>query len=123
MAPHVLVPFVDSPEAKEALAYAFELFSDAEVTVIYVANESAPTDVSHRHLEEAETIAADYELPVEFTLLHGTPREEIVEFAETNDVDHIVMGSRGRSGMSRLLLGSVAETVVRRSPVPVTVVR
>ena len=53
----------------------------------------------------------------------GKPAREIVSYAEKGDVDHIVMGSRGRSGLSRLLLGSVAETVVRRAPTPVTVVR
>lgn len=39
------------------------------------------------------------------------------------DVDHVAVGSHGRSGVSRLLLGSVAESVMRRPPVPVTVVR
>ena len=47
----------------------------------------------------------------------------IVEYVETHDVDHVVIGSHGRKGLSRVLLGSVAELVVRRSPVPVTVVR
>ena len=42
---------------------------------------------------------------------------------EARDIDHVVMGSHGRSGLSRVLLGSVAENVVRRSTVPVTVVR
>lgn len=53
----------------------------------------------------------------------GAPAREIVEYAETEDVDHIVMGSHGRSGLKRFLLGSVSELVVRRSPVPVTVVQ
>jgi len=44
-------------------------------------------------------------------------------YAEDLDVDHIVMDSHGRSGASRVLLGSVAETVTRRSPVSVTIVR
>jgi nucleotide-binding universal stress UspA family protein len=43
--------------------------------------------------------------------------------AEDHDVDGIVMGSHGRSGISRVLLGSVAETAVRRAPCPVTIVR
>jgi len=46
-----------------------------------------------------------------------------VEYAEESDVDHIVIGSHGRSGVSRILLGSVAESVVRRADMPVTVVR
>jgi nucleotide-binding universal stress UspA family protein len=47
----------------------------------------------------------------------------IVTYADENDVDHVVLGSHGRKGLTRVLLGSVAEAVVRRSPVPVTVVR
>ena len=50
-------------------------------------------------------------------------RREIIGFAEDNDVSHIVIGSHGRTGASRVLLGSVAQTVVRRAPTPVTVVR
>ncbi len=53
----------------------------------------------------------------------GKPARKIFEFVSENDVDQIVMGSHGRSGVSRLLLGSVAESVIRRSPVPVIVVR
>ncbi|MFW6265865.1 MAG: universal stress protein, partial [Halanaeroarchaeum sp.] len=44
-------------------------------------------------------------------------------YVEETDVDHVVIGSHGRSGVGRILLGSVAERVVRRSPTPVTVVR
>jgi nucleotide-binding universal stress UspA family protein len=46
-----------------------------------------------------------------------------VDYAAEHDIDHIVVGSHGRTGASRILLGSVAETVARRSPVPVTIVR
>lgn len=53
----------------------------------------------------------------------GRPARTIVEYVEDHDVDHVVVGSHGRSGLSRTLLGSVAERVVRRSSVPVTVVR
>jgi nucleotide-binding universal stress UspA family protein len=60
---------------------------------------------------------------VDTTAEVGGPANAIVECAEEESVDHIVTGSHGRSGVTRILLGSVAETVVRRSPVPVTVVR
>ena len=53
----------------------------------------------------------------------GRPAATIVEVAEAVGADHVVVGSHGRKGVSRLVLGSVAESVVRRSPVPVTVVR
>jgi len=123
MTDHVLVPFADSTEAKKALKHALTSFPDDTLTVIHVGNANAPSDGGRRHLEAAEEIANGHETPVETELLQGDPKDEIIQFAERRDVDHIVMGSRGRSGMSRLLLGSVAETVVRHSHVPVTVVR
>ena len=53
----------------------------------------------------------------------GDAREAILKLAETLHADLIVMGSHGRSGLSRLVLGSVAESVVRRAPCPVLIVR
>ncbi len=60
---------------------------------------------------------------VERVIEVGRPTKVIVEYADEHDINQIVMGSHGRSGMSRILLGSVAEIVVRRASVPVTVVR
>ena len=56
-------------------------------------------------------------------LLEGHPSKEIIDFAENNDIDLIVMGTLGKTGLDRFLMGSVAETVVRNSKVPVLVVR
>ncbi|SFR43925.1 MULTISPECIES: universal stress protein [Halorubrum] len=53
----------------------------------------------------------------------GTPHSAILEYASANDVDLVVMGTHGRTGVERYLLGSVAEKVVRLSDVPVTTVR
>ncbi len=56
-------------------------------------------------------------------LWEGHPSTEIITFAENNDIDLIVMGTLGKTGLNRFLLGSVAEKVVRNSKVPVLVVR
>jgi universal stress protein A len=53
----------------------------------------------------------------------GTPATSIVEYAAGRDMDLIVMGTHGRGGMAHLLMGSVAERVVRTAPVPVLTVR
>lgn len=53
----------------------------------------------------------------------GKPAAEIVEYARDNEVDLIVIGSHGRSGLERVLLGSVAESVVRKAPCPVLTIR
>jgi nucleotide-binding universal stress UspA family protein len=57
------------------------------------------------------------------TLVSGNPSEEIVRLAQLEKADLIVMGTHGRRGLSRALLGSVAEQVLRTSPVPVLAVR
>jgi len=53
----------------------------------------------------------------------GRPAGPIVAYVEDNDVEHVVMGSRGRDDLSRVILGSVASNVVEGSPVLVTVMR
>jgi nucleotide-binding universal stress UspA family protein len=60
---------------------------------------------------------------VESTIVEGRPNLEIAEFAEAYNIDLIVLSSRGRSGFSRWLLGSVADRVVRGATVPVLLVR
>lgn len=60
---------------------------------------------------------------VESVILEGNPAHEIVDFAEKNDIDLIIMGTLGRTGIQKFLLGSVAENVVRHSRKPVLVVR
>ena len=53
----------------------------------------------------------------------GTPFLEIIRYAKQNDIDLIVMGTHGRSALKQVLLGSVAEKVVRKAPCPVLTVR
>jgi nucleotide-binding universal stress UspA family protein len=60
---------------------------------------------------------------LETEIVMGRPARAIVEFAEANEVDGIVLGSHGRDRVAQVLLGSTAETVVRRAPCPGTVVR
>ena len=74
-------------------------------------------------LEEAEATAAEANLDIETDSTVGRPARTIVEYADEEGFDHIIVGSHGGKGLSRVLLGSVAETVVRRSSVPVTVAR
>jgi universal stress protein A len=52
----------------------------------------------------------------------GIAEEEIVKFAKEEDIDLIIMATHGRSGLSHVLMGSVAEKVIQQSPVPVLVV-
>jgi len=136
----LLVPVDGSPQSKEALQYAVETFPDAELVVVHVLNPTAGgSDIDGMIADTAGVISEQREFAdeqfdeareivgadriVDTDLLVGRAAAEIVSYAEDNEVDEIVMGSHGRDGAARLLLGSVSETVVRRSPVPVTVVR
>ena len=76
-------------------------------------------------LEDALSLVAneDQSLAVVRVLRMGTPAESIIEYAREHNCDLIVMGTHGRTGLSHLLMGSVAERVVRFAPCPVMVVR
>lgn len=64
---------------------------------------------------------ADADVPCEHRLVRGDPATEIVRLAEEVQASMIVMGTHGRTGVLRLLMGSVAEVVVRRAPCPVLI--
>ncbi len=76
-----------------------------------------------RILNDAAEVARKAGVPVETRTLTGIPFEEIVRAGEELAADLIIMGTHGRTGMSHLLLGSVAEKVVRKAPCPVLTVR
>jgi len=85
------------------------------------------TEALHSEGESAlatvESRADDHDIPVESEILEGSPAQEILGYAEAANCDIVVMGTHGRTGVDRLLLGSVAERVVRSSPVPVVTIR
>jgi nucleotide-binding universal stress UspA family protein len=60
---------------------------------------------------------------IKYVVLKGTPSEEIIRFAEDNQVDLVVMGTHGRKGLDRVLFGSTAEKVVKGASCPVLTVR
>jgi len=86
-------------------------------------------DVRGAVAEHGQQVVADAadaigdDVTVETVVLDGNPYERIIEFADENDADLIVMGTHGRTGVDRYLLGSVTEKVVRTSDVPVLTVR
>lgn len=67
-------------------------------------------------LEEYETLAAEYGTSIETELAYGTPSRAILGAVDDLSADHIIIGSRGRTGVGRVLLGSVAETVAKERP-------
>jgi nucleotide-binding universal stress UspA family protein len=136
----VLVPYDGSPPAQKAVKHAVAVAGDEEIILLRVVEVAdgmidAGLDIVKERIKESQgeglgevseeimTLleAEDVEYQVETVV--GKPGREIVSFAEEHDVSQIVIGSHGREGVSRALLGSIAENVVRRAPTTVTVVR
>lgn len=72
---------------------------------------------------EIEEMGKESGVTVNTILLQGYPAQEILNFAEKNDIDMIVMGTRGKTGIDRFLVGGVTEKVVRNAKAEVLVVR
>lgn len=136
----ILVPVDDSELSERALSYAIQENPDAEFTLIHAYGlpknagrgaviqlddeiEQAAKKGAEKVLERARDVAAQagYDGEIETIAQRGDPEKVITAHAE--DADAVYIGSHGREGTSRILLGSVAEKVVRRSPVPITVVK
>lgn len=137
---HLLVPVDFSTYAETALTYAMTLASKlgARLTLMHVIH-LAPLGVAEGgavlpYLEAVEAQAqagmADYRervqaagLKVDVVIVHGVPFQSIIDTAIEHKVDLIVMGTHGRTGLRHVLLGSVAEKVVRLAPCPVLIAR
>jgi len=85
--------------------------------------EKQTGDLAREYLERVAAGVREHNIPVQVITTEGRPYLEITRFAETNQVDLIVMTTRGQSGVSRWLLGSIADRVVRGASVPVLLVR
>jgi len=135
----ILVPTDGSPAADAAVEHAVTLADrfDATLHALYVVDATAysaieaGTDIVAEALEtEGEDAvsriaeaADDADLPVVESVTSGTAYRSILEYADGNDIDMIVMGTHGRRGLDRYLLGSVTERVVRSANQPVLTVR
>jgi nucleotide-binding universal stress UspA family protein len=139
---HVLVPIDFSDTADRALEYAIALAQQlhARLTLLHVlhlpplAMGDMTTGVPVSALDELENDAQQLlqasldqvqraGIQVDGLLAHGTPTQTIVDTAGKQGVDLIIMGTHGRTGLTHVLLGSVAEHVVRQAPCPVLVTR
>lgn len=142
MGERILVAFDGTPLARRALERAVEKHPDDQITVLYVIDPmlavydaeakglSAASTWFDRTSEQADEICAEAtelagERGREITTATeiGRPARAILTYADDHGIEHIIMGSHGREGVSRLVLGSVAERVMRQAPMPVTIVR
>lgn len=141
----ILVPTDFSETADAALAYAKEfatrlgaslhlvhVYADPYTAAAYAADvhASVPAEVRQRALEEVRErllerldVSEEYEFRGTRGVVRGLVAPQIVNYATSQDIDLIVMGTHGRRGVAHLLLGSVAEHVVRTAGCPVLTVR
>lgn len=122
--------FSECSEYAFRLACALARESNARLVVLHVPQAPPATGVAEAQptrveLEQClqQVRPADTAVPVEHRLAEGDPVTEILAQAKALPSDLIVLGSHGRTGIDRLLMGSVAEQVVRRAPCPVLTVK
>lgn len=136
-----------SPDSEAALQWAANqaLLTKADLVVLHVVHDPASSPGFYRQLESdwlrpmaevAESMLAEFVekerrkspqvadlMPLETRMISGLPAGRIVELAQELDAALIVVGSRGRTGLPHILLGSVAERVAQTAPMPVVVVK
>lgn len=139
MARSILVPMDESPPSKAALIHALSTHPTAAITVLHVIDTTKALgygegvvppvpggfaeDRADELFVEARDLAEEHGVDITTVVERGSPARTIIAYVEDHEIDQIVMGSHGRQGVARLIFGSVAERVVRRAPIPVTVVR
>ncbi|MEX0938740.1 MAG: universal stress protein [Pirellulales bacterium] len=129
----IIFPTDFSHASDAAMAFASSLARDTGAKMLIVHVEEPPTaygggnlyygvpeperDALMEMLERLKPTTDD--VPYEHRLLSGDPARQVIELAEQEKAGLIVMGTHGRTGILRLLMGSVAEEIVRRSSCPV----
>ncbi|HDO1327665.1 TPA: universal stress protein [Aeromonas veronii] len=98
--------------------HGFDSYKILHMTAIEITHE-----MERQARTQLKELVATLPIPATFDIRFGRAADEIVIQAKEDEVELIVMGSHGRSGISHLLVGSVAESVVRHAPCPVLVVR
>lgn len=138
----ILIATDGSENANRAASYGMDIAkaTGAEVYALYVVSTEHAgtartvmgwTEAFEEYLANKGGAATGYVqnlgneggVRVESVYLRGVPAEKILEYAKENDIDLIVMGTQGLTGIKRFLIGSVAENVLRHSKVPVMIIR
>ncbi len=137
----ILCPIDHSDCSKEALKYAvsFAMKDEAKLLLLHIIDirsfneglDAMSTQIPNEEtLEQLRVKLLDCipeeirdDMDVEALVIQGIPFAEIIGTAKEKEIDMIVIGSHGRTGISHMMLGSVSEKVVRKAPCPVLTVR
>lgn len=127
------IDFSDFNQAANEYASLLAQSIGAEIIYLHVSLPDVPYG-SYAYIDVAEEEARDQKrleeikptvegVDVSYVVEFGSPIDKILEHAKEHDVDLIVMGTHGRTGLGRVLMGSVAEAVVRKSECPVLAIK
>lgn len=137
----IVVPTDFSKSAERALGLARDLAQDAgpahlilthavfvpiEIEALGVDLQAGLSGIEERVVEDLERILVELQdagISAEYLSVRGSPERIILEVASSKNADLIVMGTHGRTGLAHVVLGSVAERVVREAPCPVLTVK
>ncbi|QLK25344.1 universal stress protein [Natrinema zhouii] len=129
----ILVPTDGSDGTRRSLTHGLAIAKrfDATIHALSVVPEgplgTLQTDeaipAAERAVERIEAEATREGVDVVTAVEQGVPHETILAYADDHDIDMIVMGTQGRTGLDRVLVGSVTERIVRMADVPVVTVR
>ncbi len=138
----ILVPTDFSDLSLAAMEYAksFSIIFNTRIYLIHVVNDVSPVSVpmvdvnsetalkdaaekANKELNEFMVKKFPHDNNIAFVVRRGEVYKEIIKYAEEEQIDLIVMTTHGRTGLSRVLMGSIAEKVVRHSSVPVLTVK
>lgn len=140
MVDKILVPVDGSDKSRKALELAKSIYPDSGIVLLHVIEVSKfegdvgwmtsekkiieqRRETVEKMFDEVLSETGGHEGGVQTEIKTGEAARTIVEYIDSNSIGHTVIGSHGRKGVSRVLLGSVAENVARRSHTPVTIVR
>ncbi len=137
----ILLPLDGSAIAEQALPHAIALVERFQAELIILRTfeplaekigmmgdlvkraEDVTRAIAEKYIENISASVQERGIRVKSIIIEGRPHSEIVRFAETEQVDLIVISTHGQSGLTRWLLGSVADRVARGVSVPVLLVR
>lgn len=130
----ILLPVDGSDSAKRAATFGrdFAQRYDAHIDVLYAlegqsrlfgeTGDRDPKEQGRKILDEIGNLVSEDDIMVDTHLVEGQPHEAITDRVDENDVDLVVMGRHGRSGLRERLLGTVTDRVLRQTNVPVLTV-
>lgn len=125
-----------SQNALRAVEHAVKtagMFPEAELKMIYVVDFNTANDermskedtetIRERVTQPAMELAQQAEIHVELVVFEGDPAQRILQYADANRLDHLVIGSRGLNVVQEMMLGSVSHKVIKEAQCPVTIIK